>query len=95
MDTPDTGNGLTLRLFVLLLFTLILFIGIASSYYIIENSPWSGMDKTLADTMKLFYTYASLLGVCSFAALAWLVIDERKIRKLIQQLEKEKHQETS
>ena len=45
--------------------------------------------------MKLFYTYASLLGVCSFAALAWLVIDERKIRKLIQQLEKEKHQETS
>ncbi len=91
MDTPNTENGFTLRLFVLLLFTLILFIGIASSYCIIANSPWSSMDETLADTMKLFYTYASLLGVCSFAALAWLVVDERRIRKLIQELEKEKH----
>ena len=91
MDTPNTENRLTLRLFVLLLFTLILFIGIASSYYIIANSPWSSMDETLADTMKLFYTYASLLGVCTFTALALLVVDERRIRKLTQELEKEKH----
>ena len=49
------------------------------------------MDETLADTMKLFYTYASLLGVCTFAALALLVVDERRIRKLTQELEKEKH----
>jgi HAMP domain-containing protein len=48
------------------------------------------MDKTLADTMKLFYIYSALLGACLFAALVWLVVDERKIRRLIQQLEKRK-----
>lgn len=90
METPNAGNGLTLRLFVLLLFTIILFIGVASSYYIIANSNWSGMDKTLADTMKLFYVYSALLGVCLFAALIWLAVDERKIGKLAQKIEKEK-----
>jgi uncharacterized BrkB/YihY/UPF0761 family membrane protein len=94
VETPNGENGFTLRIFILLLFTLILFIGIASSYYVIENSNWSGIDKTLADTMKLSYVYMSLLGVCLFVALVWLVIDERKIGKLTEGL-KEKREEVN
>ena len=94
MEISNGENGFTLRIFILLLFTLILFIGIASSYYVIENSNWGGIDKTLADTMKLSYVYTSLLGVCLFVALVWLVIDERKIGKLTQSL-REKHEEAN
>ena len=82
METPDNENGFTLRLLVLFLFVLILLIGVVMSYYIITYYPWSGIDATLANTMKLFYIYTALLGVCLFAALAWLVVDERKIRRL-------------
>lgn len=89
LEATNSENEWTLRLFILLLFIIILFIGVASSYYIVENTNWSGMDKTLADAMKLFYTYSALLGVCLFATLVWLVVDERKIRRLTQRLEKE------
>jgi ABC-type siderophore export system fused ATPase/permease subunit len=91
MATTDTGDAWTLRIFVLLLFVSVLFVIIASSYYVLENANWSAVeDKTLAIAMKLLYIYTPLLGVCLFVALAWLVVDERKIRKLTQQLEKEK-----
>jgi HAMP domain-containing protein len=40
------------------------------------------MDKNLAVTTKLFYVYAVILGVCLLAALAWLTMDERKIKRL-------------
>jgi uncharacterized membrane protein YedE/YeeE len=82
LETSDDENGFTLRLLVLFLFVLILLIGIVMSYYIIAYYPWSGIDTTLANAMKLFYIYTALLGVCLFAAFVWLVVDERKIRKL-------------
>ena len=90
METADTENGWTLRLFVLLLFASVLFIGVASFFYIFENTSWSQMDQTLATAIKLFYFYVSLSGMCLFAVLIWLVIDERKIGRLTQQLEEEK-----
>jgi len=84
------GGNWTLRLFLLLLFASILFIGITSSYYIFENTNWSQMDQTLANAVKLFYIYVPLSGVCLFAALVWLVIDEIKIRRLVQMLEEKR-----
>jgi len=82
LETSDDENGFTLRLLVLFLFVLILLIGIAMSYYIIVNYPWNGIDATLASVMKLFCIYTVLLGACLFCALGWLVLDERRIRRL-------------
>jgi TRAP-type C4-dicarboxylate transport system permease small subunit len=82
LETTDGEDTWTLRLFILLLFVMILFIGTVSAFYILANTNWDAMDKNLAVTTKLFYVYAALLGVCLLAALAWLTVDERKIRKL-------------
>ncbi len=90
METPSTDDTWSLRLFILLLFAIVLFIGVASAYYIIANTNWDAMDKNLAVTTKLFYVYSVLLGVCLLGALAWLVADERRIRRLKQQFEKDK-----
>jgi len=93
METADIEDRWTFRLFLLILFISILFIGVTSSYYIIENTKWSEIDATLAITMKLFYIYVPLSGVCLLAALVWLVIDEKKIRRLTQRL-KEKNKDS-
>jgi uncharacterized integral membrane protein len=90
MEAMGMGDTWSLRLFVLLLFFIVLFIGATSAYYILTNTNWDAMDKNLAVTTKLFYVYAILLGVCLLGALTWLTVDERKIRKLRQQLEKKK-----
>ena len=90
METTDTEDTWSLRLFVLLLFVIVLFIGAISAYYIVANTNWDALDKNLAMTTKLFYVYSVLLGVCLLGALAWLLVDERRIRKLKQQLEKVK-----
>jgi phage shock protein PspC (stress-responsive transcriptional regulator) len=90
LETESTGDELTLRLFVLLLFVMIFFIGAVSAYYIVANTNWGALDMNLAVTMRLFYVYSALLGVCLLGALVWLVLDERRIRKLKQLLEKEK-----
>ena len=82
METESAGDELTLRLFVLLLFAIIFFIGAVSAYYIVANTNWDVMGKNLSVTVRLFYVYAVILGVCLLGALAWLVIDERKIRNL-------------
>jgi len=88
MGTADAENGWSLRVFVLFLFPAILFVGLAAVYYVVEKSDWSQVDPTLAATLKLFYIYTALLGVCLFAVLAWLVVDERKIRRLTKLREK-------
>jgi uncharacterized membrane protein len=90
LEPESTGDELTLRLFVLLLFVIIFFIGVVSAYYIVANTNWDALDTNLAVTMRLFYVYSALLGVCLLGALVWLVLDERRIRKLRQLLEKEK-----
>lgn len=90
METTGAEDTWSLRLLVLLLFVILLFIGAASTYLILTNTNWGAVDKNLAITMKLFYIYSALLGVCLLGALAWLVIDERKIRNLRQQLERRK-----
>jgi len=90
VNAPE--DGLSLRVFVLFLFPAILFIGLAAVYYVVEKSDWSQVDPTLAATLKLFYIYVALLGVCLLAALVWLVVDERKIRRLTRLLE-EKHKD--
>jgi len=94
MTTADADDVWTLRVFVLFLFVSVLFVIVASSYYVLENTNWDAIqDKTLAIAMKLLYIYTPLLSVCLFLALAWLVVDERKIKRLMKQLEKEKHTE--
>ncbi|MBX5327720.1 MAG: hypothetical protein ACQXXH_01995 [Candidatus Bathyarchaeia archaeon] len=93
MGTADTEDGGSLRTFVLFLFPSILFIGIAAVYYIVEQSNWGQLDTTLAAALKIFYIYATLLGICLFAALAWLVVDERKIRRLTKLLKNNKDDE--
>jgi len=90
METTDTEDTWSLKLFVLLLFVIVLFIGAASAYYIITKTNWDAIDKNLAATTKLFYVYSVLLGICLLGTLAWLVADERRIRRLKQQFEKEK-----
>lgn len=91
METADGEGSWSLRLFVLLLFAVILVIGAASAYYILANTNWDAIpDKNLAITTRLFYVYSALLGVCLLGALAWLAADERRIRKLRLQLEKHK-----
>jgi hypothetical protein len=92
LENSSAENGLSLRLFVLLLFTLVLFVGVSASYSVIANSNWSGVDLILANSMKLFYVFVALLGVCLFAALVLLAIDERKIRRLFEELEKERRE---
>jgi len=87
--TADTEDGGSLRTFILFLFPSILFIGIAAVYYIIEQSNWGQLDPTLATALKIFYIYAALLGICLFAVLAWLLVDERKIRRLTKLLKKQ------
>jgi cytochrome bd-type quinol oxidase subunit 1 len=82
LEAESVGDELTLRLFVLLLFVIIFFIGAVSAYYIVANTNWDAMDKNLAVTMRLFYVYAVVLGVCLLGALTWLVVDERKIKRL-------------
>ncbi len=91
VETTDAEGSWSLRLFVMLIFAVILVIGGASAYYILANTNWDAIaDKNLAVTTRLFYVYSALLGVCLLGALAWLAADERRIRKLRQQLEKEK-----
>jgi phage shock protein PspC (stress-responsive transcriptional regulator) len=90
LEPESTGDELTLRLFVLLLFVMIFFVGAVSAYYIVANTNWGALDTNLAVTMRLFYVYSALLGACLLGALVWLVLDERRIRKLRQLLEKEK-----
>jgi hypothetical protein len=82
LETIDVEDTWSLRVFILLLFVMILFIGAVSAFYLLAHTNWDAMDKNLAVTTKLFYVYAVLLGVCLLAALAWLTVDERKIRKL-------------
>jgi hypothetical protein len=88
--TNSAGDRWTFRLFLLFLFPPIIFIGVASSYYILESTKWSQMDQPLAIAMRLFYIYAPLSSICLLAALIWLVIDERKLRRLTQQSEEKK-----
>ena len=82
LETNDVEDTWSLRLFILLLFVMMLFVGVVSAYYILANTNWDAVDKNLAVTTKLFYVYAVILGVCLLAALAWLTMDERKIRRL-------------
>ncbi|MEM2102456.1 MAG: hypothetical protein QXM22_02955 [Candidatus Bathyarchaeia archaeon] len=91
MGTVDAEDGWSFRVFVLFLFPSILFIGIAAVYYIVERSNWAQLDPTLAASLKIFYIYAALLGICVFAALVWLVVDERKIRHLTRLLKANKN----
>ena len=91
METTSAEDTWTFRLFVLLLFVIILLIGVVSAYYILAKTNWDAItDKNMAVTTKLFYTYTMFLGVCLLGALVWLARDERNIRKLRQKLEKEK-----
>jgi uncharacterized integral membrane protein len=90
METTSTEDTWSFRLLVLLLFVIILFIGVVSAYYIVANTNWDAMDKNLAVTTKFFYIYTVFLGVCLLGALTWLVVDERRIRRLRHMLEKEK-----
>ena len=82
LETDEVEDRWSLRVFVLLLFVMILFIGLVSAFYILANTNWGAMDKNLSVTTELFYVYAVFLGVCLLAALAWLIVDERKIRRL-------------
>lgn len=90
METETPEDTWSFRLFVLVLFVIVLFIGVASVYYILSNTNWDAMDKNLAVTTRLFYVYSALVGISLFGALVWLVADERRIRKLTKQLGKEK-----
>jgi len=72
----------SLRTFILLLFVIIVFVGAVSAFYILANTNWSAVNKNLAVTTELFYVYAVLIGVCLLVALAWLIVDEGKIKRL-------------
>ncbi|MGQ9566373.1 MAG: hypothetical protein ACUVT5_07545 [Candidatus Bathyarchaeales archaeon] len=91
MEVVDARDRLSFRVFVLFLFPSILFVGVIAVYYVVEHSNWGQLDPTLAASLKIFYIYAILLGVCLFVALVWLVIDERKIRRLTELLKNDKN----
>jgi hypothetical protein len=82
LETGEMDDGWSLRLFVLPLFAVMLFVGGVSAYYVLANTNWGAMDKNLAVTTELFYVYGVFLGVVLLLVLAWLVVDERKIRGL-------------
>jgi len=59
-----------------------LFIGGVSAYYVLANTTWSAMNQNLAVTTELFYVYGVFLGVCVLLVMAWLIVDERKIKRI-------------
>ena len=82
LETGDVEDGWSLRLFVLPLLAVMLFIGGVSAYYVLANTNWGAMNQNLAVTTELFYVYGVFLGVCVLLVMAWLIVDERKIKRI-------------